>query len=99
MGSPISAILANLVMEHIEDIALATAPHPPKWWYRYVDDSHACIRKQFIEEFHAHLNSIDPHAQFTYEVEQEGAISFWTQKPLDGPMARSSSLYTVSLQI
>ena len=80
MGSPISAILANLVMEHIEERALATAPHPPKWWYRYVDDSHACIHKQFIEEFHAHLNSIDPHVQFTYEVEQEGAISFLDTK-------------------
>ena len=31
MGSPVSAILANLVMEHVEERALITAPHPPKW--------------------------------------------------------------------
>ena len=80
MGSPISAILGNLVMEHIEERALATAPHPPKWWYRYVDDSHACILEQFIGEFHAHLNSIDPHVQFTFQVEQLGAISFLDTK-------------------
>ena len=80
MGSPISAILANLVMKHIEERALATAPHPPKWWYRYLDDSDSCIHKQFIEEFRAHLNSIDPHVQFTYEVEQEGDISFLDTK-------------------
>ena len=55
MGSTVSAILANLVMEHIEERALATAPHPPKWWFRYVDDSHAFIQKQYVEEFHAHL--------------------------------------------
>ena len=55
-------------------------PHPPKWWYQYADYSHACIHKQFIEEFHAHLNSIGPHVQFTYEVEQEGAISFLDTK-------------------
>ena len=28
LGSPVSAILANLVMEHVEERALITAPHP-----------------------------------------------------------------------
>ena len=51
MGSAISAIPANLVMEHVKERALTTAPHPPKWWYRYINDSHICIHKQFIEEF------------------------------------------------
>ncbi|KAL9967075.1 hypothetical protein ACROYT_G025238 [Oculina patagonica] len=40
MGSPVSAILANLVMEHVEEKALSSTPNPPKWWFRYVDDSH-----------------------------------------------------------
>ena len=33
MGSPISATLANIVMEHIEEIAITTAPHPPRSWF------------------------------------------------------------------
>ena len=78
MGSPISAILANLVMEHIKERALTTAPHPPKWWYCYVDGSHACIRKHFIEEFHAHLNSIDPRVQFM-RLNKKVLSLFWTQ--------------------
>ena len=45
MGSHVSAILANLVMEHVEERALITAPHPPNWWYRYVDDSHVCLHR------------------------------------------------------
>ena len=80
MGPPVSAILANLVIEHIEERALTTTPHPPKWWYRYVDVSHTCIHKQFVEEFHAYLNSIDPHVQFTHEAEQEGAIAILDTK-------------------
>ena len=31
MGSPVSATIANLVMEYIEESAIATATHPPRW--------------------------------------------------------------------
>jgi hypothetical protein len=61
MGSPISATIANIVMEHIEEIAIMTAPHPPCWWFCFVDDSHACLLKDYFSEFHDHLNSIDPN--------------------------------------
>jgi hypothetical protein len=76
MGSPISATIADLVMEHIEEIALSTAPHPPRWWFRYVDDSHSCLKKEFIDEFHNHLNSVNPHLQFTCEMEENGRLPF-----------------------
>jgi hypothetical protein len=76
MGSPISATIADLVMEHIEEIALSTAPHPPRWWFRYVDDSHSCLKKELIDEFHNHLNSVNPHLQFTCEMEENGRLPF-----------------------
>ena len=60
MGSLIGPVIADLVMEEIEETALATAPHPPKWWFCYVDDSHTCLRKDQVDEFHQHLNSINP---------------------------------------
>ena len=69
MGSPISPVIADLVMEEIEETAIATASHPPKWWFRYVDDSHACLRKDQVDEFHQHLNSINTNIQFTQELE------------------------------
>ena len=58
MGSPISPVLADLAMEEIEETALSTFPHPPKWWFRYVDDmdSHSCLKKDQVDEFHKHLN-------------------------------------------
>ena len=68
MGCPVSAILANLVMEHVEEKELSSAPNPPKWWFRYVDDSHVCIKREHVEEFHARLNSINPHIKFTIEI-------------------------------
>ena len=69
MGSPISPVLADLVMEEIEETAISTFPHPPKWWFRYVDGSHSCLRKDQVDQFHKHLNSINPNKQFTLELE------------------------------
>jgi len=76
MGSTVSALLANLVMERIEKLAISTANNPPKWWFRYVDDSHCCLKKNSIQAFHRHLNSINKHIQFTFEVETESGLAF-----------------------
>ena len=56
-------------MEEIEETAIAPAPHHPNWWFCYVDDSHTCLRKDQVDEFHQHLNSINPNIQFTLELE------------------------------
>ena len=69
MGSPVSPVLADLVMEEIEETAISTFQHPPKWWFRYVDDSHSCLKKDQVDEFHKHPNSINPNIQFTLELE------------------------------
>ena len=46
------------------------------WWYRYVDDSHVCIAREHLTEFHSHLNSINKHIKFTVEEEKDGSIAF-----------------------
>ena len=43
MGSPVCAIIAELIMQEAEEKALATSPVKPKWWRRYVDDSNVSI--------------------------------------------------------
>ena len=69
-------IIANLVMEYVEEKALSSAPNSPKWWFRYVDDSHVCIKREHADEFHSHLNSINTNIKFTIEIESEGSIAF-----------------------
>ena len=75
MGSPISPVLADLVMEKIEKTAISTFPYPPKWWFRFVDDSHACLKRDQVNEFHKHLNSINTNIQFTLKLENTSGQS------------------------
>ena len=38
MGSPVSVVIANMVMEDVEQRVLATSPVKPFFWKLYVDD-------------------------------------------------------------
>ena len=76
MGSPVSPIVCNLYMEQLELRAIASAPHPPLWWYRYVDDTHTKLKKCYAQEFTDHINSLDPDIKFTTEGEENRALAF-----------------------
>ena len=67
MGSPLSPVIANLYMEHLEENALQTAPLPPRLWLRYVDDAFViCPHGQDeLQRFHEHLNGQHPNIKFT----------------------------------
>ena len=39
-----------------------------------MDDSHTCLKKDYVEEFRNHLNSVNPKIQFTKEVEEEDRL-------------------------
>ena len=76
MGSPVSAVVANLYMEHFEQLALECAPSQPRLWKRYVDNKCSIVRSGVVEEFHKHINSIHPSIQFTVELENKGTLPF-----------------------
>ena len=67
MGSPLSPIVANIFMEKCEEEALATAPHPPCLWKRYVDDTFVIQEEEHSNEFFQHINSIEEKIKFTAE--------------------------------
>ncbi|XP_072021516.1 uncharacterized protein [Amphiura filiformis] len=82
MGSPVSPLAANIFMEHLEDIAIATAPLEckPKLWKRYVDDILEIVCKDEVNNLTDHLNQADDtdSIKFTFEKEADGKIPFWT---------------------
>ena len=65
MGSPVSAVVANLYMDFFEELALESAPSRPRLWKRYVDDTCCILRKGDVDG----LNSIRPTIKFTMELE------------------------------
>ena len=67
MGSPVSVVVANLVMGDLEMKALNTYANRPRMYHRYVDDTIAAIKKTNIDDFHQHLNSLNTYIQFTIE--------------------------------
>ena len=45
-------------------------------WQRYVDDTFVMIPEDLVDDFHAHLNSVEKTIKFTKGVKKEGRLSF-----------------------
>ena len=69
-------MVANLVMEHVEDRAISTYGSTPVFWKRYVDDICTALPRTEVDRFSEHLNSIEKTIKFTTELESENKISF-----------------------
>ena len=77
MGSPLSPIVANIFIEKFEEEALATAPHPPSLWKRYVDDTFVIQEEKYKNEFFQHINSLEDNIKFTAEsTKADGSMPF-----------------------
>ena len=51
MGSPVSAVVANLFMEHFEAKAIAQSLIKPALWKRFVDDVLAIMQRKACDDF------------------------------------------------
>ena len=61
MGSPVSAVIANIYMEEFEEQAITNVTCKPKIWKRYVDDTFTVLNRDIVNSFLQHLNSQQPH--------------------------------------
>ena len=76
IGSPFSVVVAEIVMQHVEERALATCRQMIPLWLRYVYDTFTAIHKDEIDVFHDHLNKQNADIQFTKEIEENGKVPF-----------------------
>ena len=74
MGSPVSAVVANLYMEFFEKLALRSASAKSRLWNRSVNDTYCIVRKGTVEGLLDHLNSVRPSIRFTVEMEKDGGL-------------------------
>ena len=74
MGSPVSSVIADILMENLEMKAFQGNGTVPRVWKRFVDDVLAVVRKANVERFLDHLNNIHPNILFTMELEQNKSL-------------------------
>ena len=76
MGSPVFVVVAEIVMQHVEERALAACRQTIPLWLRYADDAFTTVHKDEIDDFHDHLNEQNTDIQFTKEIEENGNLPF-----------------------
>ena len=76
MGSPLSAVIANIYIEEFEEQAIEKATYKPKIWKWYVDDTFTVSDQDHVNSFLQHLNSQQPTIHFTMEIEKDNIIPF-----------------------
>nr|VZI31581.1 unnamed protein product [Spirometra erinaceieuropaei] len=74
MGSPLSGLIAEAVLQRLEQQVFSS--YPPKFWARYVDDMFVVIKRSEVKAFKAMLNAIFADIQFTMEEEVDNQLPF-----------------------
>lgn len=81
IGSPISPLMAEIFMDHIENIVFQSKDpliSSILYWYRYVDDVFAIVNCSIrqLDKLLEKLNSVHESIQFTMELEVNNILNF-----------------------
>ena len=76
MGSPLSPLVSNLVMEDVEKRALLKLSFKPIRYKPYVDDILTIVPTDKIAEFLDVFKSIEQSIKFTFEKEENNTLNF-----------------------
>ena len=76
MGSPLSPVVAQMVMENLEEKIISETSDCVKFIKRYIDDGILCVQKDKIKFIMNIFNNLRERIKFTYEKEINQKISF-----------------------
>ena len=76
MGSPLSPLIADIVIQDLEESMLETLSFRLPFYIRYVDDIACAIPKDKSELILNLFNSYHPRLQFTMEICEDGRLNF-----------------------
>ncbi|XP_029673125.1 uncharacterized protein LOC115241501 [Formica exsecta] len=76
MGSPLSSIIADIVLQDLEEKALSTLTFIPSFYFRYVDDIAMTAPYSFMDHTLNVFNSLHPRIQFTLEIADSDKLNF-----------------------
>ena len=76
IGWPVSVVVIEIVMQHMEKRALASCRQTIPLWLHYVDNTFTAVHKDEVDAFHDHLNEQNADIQFTKEIKENGKLPF-----------------------
>ena len=76
MGSPISVVIAEIVMQKIEKTILENTAYNINLWKRYVDDVLAIIPENSQDQLLNYINSVNSNIQLTLETEINKSLPY-----------------------
>ena len=76
MGSPISPIIADIVLQDLEENCLCNFDFTIPLYFRYVDGTLILILNNKIEIVTSVFNSYHDRLKFIYEVEKNNSLNF-----------------------
>lgn len=76
MGASISSVIAQLVLEDLEEAIISQLDFTPPFFYRYVDDCILAIPNYKSDYILNKFNSYHPKLRFTIELQENNQINF-----------------------
>ncbi len=80
MDSPMSGLIAEVVLQRLEKLVFAVIF--PKFCKLYVDDTFVIIKQDNLSAFHQRLNTTLPGISFTMETATENNLPFLDKTPI-----------------
>jgi len=76
MGSPLSPMVADLIMQHLKSSILSDLSYNPIFYYRYVDDIVLSVPSSQLNNLLKKFNSFHQRLRFTMEIERDNRLNF-----------------------